>query len=144
VRTFLAISVSRIHTQLQRLFPAEDAADCYINHPGGLLRHDIQIESVNGNGLKQLKKARSDRDPDGSLRRGVLNKGAGQVKANASRDRSPVDHGSLRHCLSGYSPHPPDPLFPAVSVHTLDSGWLLTQSAASRAVNRRSATRSAD
>jgi len=59
VRTFLAISVSRIHTQLQRLFTAEgaaDAGDCFINHPGGLLRHDIQIESVNGNGLKQLKK----------------------------------------------------------------------------------------
>jgi hypothetical protein len=104
VRTFLAISVSRIHTQLQRLFTAEgaaDAGDCFINHPGGLLRHDIQIESVNGNGLKQLKKARSDRDPDSSLRRGVLNKGTGLVKANASRDRSPVDHGSLRQCLSG-------------------------------------------
>ena len=60
-----------------------------------------------------------------------MEKGNGLARPLRPGGRSPSNHGSLRGQLSRHWADPPDPLFPAVSVPTLGSGWLPKQCSAS-------------
>ncbi len=111
---------------------AEDAKDRFGNHPDEPLRHDIQNRGCERKRSETTETARSDRDSDGRLA-GPSKKGSGLARSLRPRGRSP---SMTARCPppARSLPHPPDPMVPAVSVHTLASGWLLKQCSASSAV----------
>ena len=100
---------------------AEDAKNCFSNHPDGLLRHAIQNPTCALIGRKQLNRPDPIATRSGAYRAADYEKGNGLVRPVR---REAVPSSIIDRCAPRVRPraHPPDPMFPAVSVPTLGSG----------------------